>query len=161
MLSEAQIDRVWQGMLGAEIRANYFAELTERYNPRQRLATWGILFLSSGALASILIQLPPEWSWVRAAMAALTTALGLYSVVRQNNKLAVDAADLYLRLNKLAGDYEKVWEDVTAEDAAGVLDGLTKTSSELSKAAMAFPNDQRTMLKCENHVLVHRLETQS
>ena len=39
MLSEAQIKRVWEGMLGAEIRASYFAELVERANKEQRLLT--------------------------------------------------------------------------------------------------------------------------
>src|ERR1700722_13460517 len=143
MLSDAQIERVWQGMLGAEIRANYFAELTERYNRRQRLATWGTLFMSSGALATILVQLPSPWAWVRALFAAIATALSLYSVVRQNNKLAVDAADLYARWNKLSCEYEKLWEDVTVDNAISLLDHLTDGGVELSKSATAFPTDQR------------------
>jgi hypothetical protein len=161
MLSEAQIERVWQGMLGAEIRANYFAELTERYNRRQRLATWGTLFMSSGALATILIQLPSQWAWVRATFAAIATALSLYSVVRQNSKLAVDAADLYAGWNNLSSEYEKLWEDITVDDAIGILNVLTDQGSELSKSATAFPNDERRMLKWENHVLAHRLQTQT
>jgi hypothetical protein len=161
MLSEAQIERVWQGMLGAEIRANYFADLTERYNRRQRWATWGTLFMSSGALATILIQLPPQWAWVRAVFAAIATALSLYSVVRQNNKLAVDAADLYARWNKLSCEYENLWEDVTVDGAASILDALTDHGRELSKSATAFPNDKRAMLKWEEHVLAHRLQPQT
>src|ERR1700722_17770856 len=133
MLSDAQIERVWQGMLGAEIRANYFAELTERYNRRQRLATWGTLFMSSGALATILIQLPSEWAWVRAAFAAIATALSLYSVVRQKNKLSCE--------------YEKLWEDVSVDNAIHILDTLTDHGVELSKSATSFPNDERAMLK--------------
>lgn len=161
MLSDAQIERVWQGMLGSEIRANYFAELTERYNRRQRFATWGTLFMSSGALATILIALPSEWVWVRAGFAAVATALSLYSVVRQNNKLAVDSADLHARWNKLASEYEKLWEDVTADNGIEVLDTLTDQGRELSKSGTAFPNDERAMLKWENHVLAHRLQPQT
>lgn len=161
MLSEAQIERVWQGMLGAEIRANYFAELTERYNHRQRWATWGTLFMSSGALAAILIELPSGWAWVRAAFAAMTTALSLYSVVRQNNKLSVDAADLPARWNKLSSEYEKLWEDVTIDNALDILNNLTDQGRELSKSATAFPNDAKAMLKWENHVLTHRLQPQN
>ena len=161
MLSESQIERVWQGMLGAEIRANYFAELTERYSRYQRWATWGILFMSSGALATILIQLPPHWSWARVIFAAITTALSLFSVVRQNNQRAVDAADLHLRWNKLSSEYEKLWEDVTVDNAIYILDNLGDRGRELSKSATAFPNDKQTMLKWENHVLAHRLQPQS
>ena len=161
MLSEAQIERVWQGMLGAEIRANYFAELTERYNRRQRWATWGTLFMSSGALATILIQLPAQWAWVRAVFAAVATALSLYSVVRQNSKLSVDAADLYARWNKLSSQYEKLWEDVTVDGAIDILEALTEHGRELSKSATAFPNDERAMLKWENHVIAHRLQPQT
>ena len=40
MLSEAQQKRVWDGMLGEEIRADYFAELAGIYLWRQRAATW-------------------------------------------------------------------------------------------------------------------------
>ena len=118
MLSQAQIKRVWDGMLGSEIRANYFADLTDRYNRHQRWATWGTLFLSSGALATLLIQsLPPDLAWIRYTLATATAALSLYSVVRQNNKLAVDAAELHSRWNRLAAAYEKLWEDVTVENA--------------------------------------------
>ncbi|MGH9661894.1 MAG: hypothetical protein ACRD96_25320, partial [Bryobacteraceae bacterium] len=61
MLSDAQIKRLWENMLSAEIRANYFAELAERFSRRQRYATWGVLFLSSGAFASFAFRdLPSE-----------------------------------------------------------------------------------------------------
>jgi hypothetical protein len=36
MLSDAQKTRVWQGMIAAEIRAKYFAELSGRLLRRQR-----------------------------------------------------------------------------------------------------------------------------
>lgn len=161
MLSEAQIERVWQGMLGAEIRANYFAELTERYNRRQRLATWGTLFMSSGALATILVQLPQGWAWIRAGLAALAAALSLYSVVRQNNKLSFDAAELYSRWNKLSSAYETLWEDVTVEDGAEILNALRAQGHELSKSGTVFPNDEKAMLRWENHVIAHRLQPQN
>ena len=51
-LSEVQIDRVWKGMLSAEIRAYYFAELAQRYASQQRNVTWAILFSSSGAFVT-------------------------------------------------------------------------------------------------------------
>ena len=158
MLSDAQIKGVWEGMLGAEVRANYFADLAEKFNNLQRVVTWSILFTSSGALTTMLIQdLPPEWKLLQPALAILTTALSLYAAVRQNYKLAFDAADLHLRWNKLAGAYERLWENVYADNAADVLDGLRENSAELSKAGTSFPYDTKKMLKWEDHVVAHRL----
>jgi hypothetical protein len=101
-LSEAQIQRVWEGMLGAETRANYFADLVYRLNRGQKTLTWSTLFLSSGALVSILAELPDRYKWVRVALVGLSTALSLYSTVRQNQKNAVDAAKLHSRWLRIA-----------------------------------------------------------
>ena len=50
MLSELQQKRVWDGWLSAENRANYFADLSRGYHRKQRLVTWAMLVLSSGAV---------------------------------------------------------------------------------------------------------------
>jgi len=50
MLSEPQQKRVWDGWLSAENRANYFADLSRGYHRKQRLVTWAMLVLSSGAV---------------------------------------------------------------------------------------------------------------
>jgi hypothetical protein len=42
-LSEAQQKRVLEGLLGPDIRSNYFAELASRYSFRPQFATWAIL----------------------------------------------------------------------------------------------------------------------
>lgn len=156
MLSEAQIKRLWEGMLAAEIRANYFAELSEVYSRTQRNATWGTLFLSSGASATFLIRdLPNELSFLRPVLTLGAAALSLYSVVRQNQKHSVDSADLHMRWNKLAHDYQKLWENVYQEDALEILDKLDDRAVELSKAGTVFPNEPDRMLKWEEHVVSH------
>ncbi len=155
MLSEAQQKRVWDGMLGAGIRADYFAELAGSYLWRQRAATWTTLFLASGSVASLLAnQIPPEW---RLGFAIATTAVSLYSVVMQNQKLAVDASDLHARWNRLSKEYERVWENVYAEDAISTLNALTDLSIELSKSGTMFPNHPKKMLKWQKYVEEQRL----
>ena len=57
--------------------------------------------------------------------------------------------------------YEKIWEDITVDKAAETLDELASMSAELSKTGMSFPNDARSMLKWEDHVVSHRLQPQS
>jgi hypothetical protein len=157
MLSEAQQKRVWEGMLGAEIRANYFADLSARLQGRQRAATWLALVLSSGAVVSVVASMPPEESWIRIALTVAATGVNLYSVVKQNQKFAVDASDLHARWNRLAKDYESLWENVYANDAPAQLSGLEDRNIELSKAGSGFKYEKRRMLKWETHVVAHRL----
>jgi hypothetical protein len=128
MLSEAQQQRVWEGMLSSEIRANYFADLSGQYYSRQRWATWASLVFSSGALASLLASLPERYIWIRPALILPTTLLSAYSVAMQNQKFAVDSSDLHARWNRLAKEYEAIWEDVYSDDALqrlSVLDDRT------------------------------------
>ena len=157
MLSEAQQKRVWEGMLGAEIRANYFADLSGRLHVRQRSATWLTLVLSSGAVVSVVASLPPEHSWIRIALTVATAGISAYSVVMQNQKFAVDASDLHARWNGLAKDFESLWENVYASDASARLSALEDRKTELSKAGSAFKYDERRMLRWETHVIAHRL----
>ena len=155
MLSEAQQKRVWDGMLGEEIRADYFAELAGIYLWRQRAATWTTLFLASSSVATLLAdRVPPEW---RLEFAIATTAVSLYSIVMQNQKLSVDAADLHASWNRLSTEYERVWENVYAEDAMSTLTALTERSIELSKSGTLFPNLPKKMLKWQKYVEEQRL----
>ena len=157
MLSETQSRRVWERMLAAEIRANYFADLASRLHHYQRTATWATLVLSSGAAVSVMAALPAEFAWVRVILTLAVAAVSIYSVVRQNQKFAVDAADLHQRWDRLAREYESVWENIYTEDALARLNAIEERESEVSKSSSAFRYDEKRMLKWENHVVSHRL----
>jgi hypothetical protein len=157
MLSEAQQKWVWEGMLGSEIRANYFADLSGRLYVRQRFATWVTLVLSLGAVVSVVAALPSSYSWIRIALTVATAGITTYSVVMQNQKFAVDASDLHARWNRLAKEFESLWENVYANDALARLSLMEERKTELSKAGAAFNYDERRMLKWETHVIAHRL----
>jgi hypothetical protein len=157
MLSEAQQQRVWEGMLSAEIRANYFADLSGQFYSRQRWATWASFVFSSGALVSLLASLPEQYLWIRPALVFPTALLSAYSVVMQNQKFAVDSSDLHARWNRLAKEYEAVWENVYADDALERLNALEDRATDLSKAGAPFKYDKSRMLKWKEHVLAHRL----
>jgi len=157
MLSEAQQRRVWEGMLSAEIRANYFAELSGKYHRKQRVVTWVILFLSSGAAATFLYTgLPAEVaSWLPPVLALLTAALALRNLVAQYPKLAFDSADLHSRWSRLASQYEGLWENVYTDDARERLQKLTEEGIELSRMGNPFPYHEKAMLKWQDHVERH------
>jgi hypothetical protein len=54
MLSEYEQKIAWDSMLGAEIRAAYFAALSVRYQARQRRLVLGSLVFSSGAFLALV-----------------------------------------------------------------------------------------------------------
>jgi hypothetical protein len=56
----------------------------------------------------------PEY--IRLALAAVTAGISAYSVVMQNQKLAVDSSDLHVLWNR------RLWDDMYSEDALGNLD---------------------------------------
>jgi len=156
-LSEAQQKRVWEGMLGAEIRANYFADLWSLYLNKQRLATWAAVLFSSGAVVSVVVDLGPGFSWIRFVLTLASAGINAYLVVVQNQKFAVDASDLHSRWNRLAKEYEALWENVYADNAQERLRELDEETTQLSKAGSGFRYDEHRMLRWEEHVLRHRL----
>ncbi|MDR3739308.1 MAG: hypothetical protein P4L40_09845 [Terracidiphilus sp.] len=157
MLSEAQQRRVWEGMLGAEIRAYYFADLSSRLYARQKWSTWAILLLTSGSAATVLASLPSDWTWIRIPFTLLAAAISLYSAIMQSQKFAVDASDLHARWQRLSKDYEALWENVYVEDAVERLRSLDDRAVEVSKAGTIFRYNKKAMLKWEQHVVSYRL----
>jgi hypothetical protein len=130
MLTELQRKRVWEGW-------------------------WTSLFLSSGAVASVIIRLPQEFSWVAPVLALLGSALTLYSLIAQNQKHATDSADLHLRWTRLASEFQRLWDDMYADDAPARLAVLEEREAELGRAGTAFPVNEKRLLKWQDHVEKH------
>jgi len=159
MLSQLQQKSVWEGWLSAEIRANYFADLVTRYQRKQRWMTWFTLALSSGAFFTVITDwLPREFAWVRPLLTFFTAALSFWALVAQNQKNAMDCADLHFRWNKLVTEYESLWDDMYSKDATETLKSLKGKSAELSKSSTSFPNKPRLMLRWQDHVERHHGE---
>jgi hypothetical protein len=157
MLSELQQRDVWERWLAAEMRANYFGDMATRYSHRQSMLTWLTLLSSSGAAFAIVTDwLPAHLSWIKPALAFLTAGLSLLSLVFQNQKRSFDCSELHFKWNRLASEYEALWNDMYAEDALPRLSKLTEKGAELSKTSTAIPYHRRVMVKWEDHVLQHR-----
>ncbi|MBI3770600.1 MAG: hypothetical protein HY271_19190 [Deltaproteobacteria bacterium] len=152
MLSQAQIQRVWEGMLLAEMRALYFADLATQYNARQRHATWTTLVASSAAFASIIAHVPPEYGWIRVAATFFTAVLSGYSLAMQVQRRAVEASDLHYRWNQVGREYSAIWENVEASDAFERLQKADTAVAELSKVSLQLPYRKSLMEKWQRHV---------
>ena len=153
MLNEAQIQRVWEGLLGAEIRANYFADMVGVYKTRQQWATWTTLLLASGATGAAVASAP---AWARVVLPLLTAFVSLYLATAHNATRSVDCADLHFRWARLADDYERLWEASYDKGALDRLNELTEKAAGVSKASTALPDKERRMLKWQRHVVMHR-----
>ena len=155
MLTPLEQKRVWENMLAAEIRADYFAALATSYRLHQRIANWATLVLSSGAALSLLLDLPPDYKFVRLGLALATTCISAYSVVAQNYDRANAALDLHARWNKLAKGATALWDRMDDTSARDDLQEIEDLAGDLSKAGIAFPNKKRQMLKWQNLVEQH------
>ncbi len=151
-MREEQIRRVWEGLLTSEILSNYFAELSHAYHRKQRVTTWLTLFVSSGTVVSLLLALPGTLAWIRVGLAIFTAAMSAYTVVAQNQKCALDSAELFAKWDRLASQYRALWEDVYAKDAEARLEQYDDIARELSRAGTSFPNIERKMLKWQTYV---------
>ena len=156
MLSQLQQKKVWENWLSAEIRANYFADLANSYQSRQRALTLLTLIFSSGAAFAIVTDWAPQgYEWIKAALALLTAAVSFLALVQQNQKSAMECSDLHFRWNRLAAEYEDLWDNMYADHAELKLKALGEKEAELSKSSTAFPNRPRIMLKWQEHVERH------
>jgi len=153
MLSEHQQKNVWEGWLSSEMRANYFADLSGRYQRRQQYLTWLTLVFSSGAFGTLVTDwVPKGWAPV---LALLTVCLSLASLVAQNQKKAFECSDLHFRWSRLASDYEALWDDMYSEEAVSRLRALDERGAELSRSGTALPYKENVMKKWQRHVERH------
>ncbi|HEV2962676.1 MAG TPA: hypothetical protein VG649_12675 [Candidatus Angelobacter sp.] len=154
MLTDFQVNDLWQQWLSAETRALYFAEMGRRYNLLQNLLTWATLLLTSGATAALISNwIPQNYAWTKPLVTALAAALSLVTLVMQNPKKYSDCADLHFKWNRLAEEYKNLWNATYADSAASTLTRLNEKAAEISKAGIWIKYKKQTLLKWEDHVL--------
>lgn len=153
MLSEFQQGELWRNWISAEIRSDYFADMGVRYTRCHAWLTWSTLFFSAGTVAAIASEF--GW-WPKIILGLATTALSLTSLIMQNPKKAAECADLHFKWNRLAAEYQALWNNVYSDDAESKFATLVEKEAELSKASMVIPNKPKIVEKWERHVLLHR-----
>jgi hypothetical protein len=156
MLSEFQQDELWRLWISAEIRADYFADMSTRYARLHSWLIWSTLFFSAGTVAAIIGNLPDDYGWLKPALALITTALSLLSIVMQNPKKSAECAELHFKSNRLAAEYQALWSNVYSDDAEAKFANLIEKEADVSKASLAFPNKPKIVEKWERHVLEQR-----
>jgi hypothetical protein len=150
MLTQSQIEDVWKRQLAAETRALYFADLANRYTAQKKWITAISVFLSSGAVITLLGKSP---AWVPVTLSIVTAVINAYSSAFGLDSRMRSMAKLYAQNSQLANDYERLWNNVYAEDAGATWDVLVHRDTEVSETATTeAPNDQKRMGRWQDYV---------
>lgn len=146
---------LWESLIGAETRAQYFAAMVQRLRVRQRWLTIGSLVLASGAAIGLLTSVWPAYGWVKGLLALVSAVLSALSLVSSNEKNAIEAADLSYRWQTLAVSYRQLWSNMYAADAPVTLARLSEEEAKVSKSSTALPNIVKLMVQAEDNVTMH------
>ena len=154
-LSDLDQTLLWERLIGAETRAQYFGNLVQRLRVRQRWLTVGSLILASGAAITLLTSAFPAYGWAKGLLALASAALSAISLVSSNEKNAIEAADLSYRWQTLANAYQRLWSNMYEEDAPESLLQLCEEEAKVSKSSTALPNDVKLMTQAEDNITMH------
>jgi hypothetical protein len=158
MLTESQIEDVWEGQIAAETRALYFGDLASVYSTRKQWITGLSFFLSSGAAATLIGKLPVWFPIVLSVAVAVITAyavaVGLDSKIRT-------MAKLHYAWTQTGNDYSRLWNHAYEEEAEDDFRALQRRELELSELATTdAPNDRKRLSRWQDEVFrLHRLES--
>jgi|ERR1035438_9628481 hypothetical protein len=134
--------RVWDEMLFAGMRANYFGELVGRYQNLEKVIRVLVLVASSGAAATVLSS-APEWLKLGFPIAAACGSFWL--VFSQYGMMSRDAADLHSGWSLAQSHYERLWNHLDTPDAEREFDRIYEQANTLSKNGTRFPNHTKRL----------------
>jgi hypothetical protein len=128
---------VWEEMLFADMRANYFAELLRNYQARDKFLRVAVLIASSGAVGTTLAQLDAP---AKITVPVIAAAGSFWLLISQYSSLARDAADLHAGWSGVAKDYERLWNHLEDADAEANYQQIYDRGESLSRVGSKFPN---------------------
>lgn len=157
MLTQDQIDDVWESRIFAEIRSLYFGDLASHYSLQKQWITGLSFFLSSGAAATLIGKLPVAFPIVLSLLVAVISA---YAVAVNLDSKIRTMAKLHFAWNQIGNDYNRLWNHTYSDDAEAELNDLERRETEFSELATTdAPNDPKRMLRWTDQVFkLHRLE---
>ncbi len=134
MLNESQIEQVWRGMLAAETRALYFADLTRKSTIKKQWLMGASFFLASGAAAELLAKGP---AWIATASTGLVAVISAYTIAVNPDKNIATLTKLSTGWDRIADEYKILWDHTYADDAEDRLLTIMKLERECSELAIA------------------------
>src|SRR5580658_9095211 len=105
---------VWEEMLMADMRANYFAELVNHYLKLDKYLRVATLVAASGTVGTALSQWNAD---IRLGVPIAATATSFWLLISQYGSMARDASDLHSGWSGVKRDYERLWNNLDRPDA--------------------------------------------
>jgi hypothetical protein len=127
---------VWEEMLFADMRANYFAELMCQYLRFDRALRVATLVASSGDFATALLKWDSD---ARVIAPVLATAVSFWPLISQYRSMARDASDLHAGWSQVGRDYERLWNSFDSPEAEATYHQIYDRAEALSKSGGKFP----------------------
>jgi hypothetical protein len=128
--------RVWDEMLFAGMRANYFGELVSRYQSLEKVVRVAVLVSSSGAAATVLSSAP---EYVKLFFPVAAACGSFWLVFSQYGMMARDAADLHSGWSVAESKYERLWNHLDGPGSEQEFDQIYEQANALSKNGTRFP----------------------
>jgi hypothetical protein len=132
MLTEAQIETVWQNKMEAEARACYFGELANRESTIKRGIVVFTFIGSSGAVVTLLSNAPHILPILLSV--AIAVLSGYATATNQDGKIKT-LGRLHVEWLRLEQDYGRLWSHVYEKDAEEALDRCQDRERDLSEVA--------------------------
>jgi hypothetical protein len=107
---------VWGGLYENHVGACYWGKKAKALRGRIRQVKGALLFLSSGAVATILFAAP---GWVIATVSILTAALAAYHFVREDEKQLNEVSSIQGEWIQIVSDYDRLWLGLQADRIDG------------------------------------------
>ena len=134
--------RVWDEMLFAGMRANYFGELVSRYQSWEKWVRVAVLVSSSGAAATVLSSAP---AFVKVGFPIVAAFGSLWLVFSQYGIMARDAADLHSGWSVIESNYERLWNHLDDPGSEREFEQIYERANALSKSGTRFPADKKRL----------------
>ena len=128
---------VWEEMLTADMRSNYFAELVRHYLLFDKALRVATLIAASGAVGTAVAQLGSGLKLIAPILAA---AGSFWLLVSQYGSMARDASDLHAGWSAVARDYERLWNELDSPGSEAKYHEIYDRAEELSRSGVKFPN---------------------
>jgi hypothetical protein len=128
---------VWEEMLAADMRSNYFAELVRHYLKFDKGLCVAALVAASGAVGTAVSQFNTD---VKLIAPVLATAISFWLLISQYGSMARDASDLHAGWSAVARDYERLWNNLDSPGSEAKYHEVYDRAEVLSKNGTKFPN---------------------
>jgi hypothetical protein len=134
--------RIWDEMILAGMRANYFGELVLKYQKLEKAIRVAVLAASSGAAVTVLSSFPDV---VKLGFPVLAAFGSSWLVFSQYGMMARDAADLHAGWSGIEARYERLWNHLDDPEVEVEFYRIYEQAEALSKAGTRFPNREKRL----------------